>query len=119
MLKISELAVFNLGPTKAPGPDGFQAIFFQKAWGLIGDEVSKVCLCILKGEGSMKEFNISNVVLIPKVNNPTKIQDFRPISLCTIIYKIVTKVMASRLKNVLPHINLTILIGLCPWKADL
>ena len=96
------VAVFDLGPNKAPGPDGFQAIFFQKAWGLIGVEVSRVCLGILNGECSMKEFNRTNVVLIPKSNNPNRIQDFRPISLCTVIYKVVTKVMSSRLKTVLP-----------------
>ncbi|KAI9186959.1 hypothetical protein LWI28_022749 [Acer negundo] len=101
-------AVFGLSPTKSPGPDGFHAIFFQKAWGIIGGDVINVCLGILNGETSMRPFNSTNVVLIPKVKNPVLIQEFRPISLCSVVYKTITKAMASRLKDILPHI-----ISLC------
>ncbi|KAK3228272.1 hypothetical protein Dsin_008134 [Dipteronia sinensis] len=80
-------AIFSLSLTKAPCLNGFQAIFFQKFWGTVGGEVTRVCLSILNGEKSAERFNKTNVVMIPKVNNPTKIRDFRPISLCNVIYK--------------------------------
>ncbi|KAL5800890.1 hypothetical protein ACOSQ3_032522 [Xanthoceras sorbifolium] len=97
-------AVFEMGPNKAPGPDGFHAFFFQKFWNVVGEDVSSVCLNVLNGGCSIKEFNATNVVLIPKVKNPERMTDFRPISLCSVIYKTVSKVMANRLKEILPHI---------------
>ncbi|KAL5740040.1 hypothetical protein ACOSQ2_029220 [Xanthoceras sorbifolium] len=97
-------AVFDMGPNKAPGPDGFHALFFQKFWNVVGEDVSSVCLKFLNGGCSVEEFNATNVVLIPKVKNPERMTDFRPISLCSVIYKTVSKVMANRLKEILPHI---------------
>ncbi|KAL5759510.1 hypothetical protein ACOSQ2_018348 [Xanthoceras sorbifolium] len=96
--------VFYLGPSKAPGPDGFHAVFFQKFWSVVGGDVTSVCLEVLGGKISIKEFNKTNIVLIPKKKNPESLKDFRPISLCSVVYKIIAKVLANRLKKVLPDI---------------
>ncbi|KAK2662764.1 hypothetical protein Ddye_001338 [Dipteronia dyeriana] len=98
------VAVFDLNPTKNPGPDDFQAIFFQKSWDLIRGDVTKVCLSVLNGSSSIREFNETNVVLIPKSKYPVKLKDFLLISICSVIYKIVTKVLAFRLKGILQSI---------------
>ncbi|KAK3225143.1 hypothetical protein Dsin_005005 [Dipteronia sinensis] len=98
------LAVFSLGPTKAPSPDGFHALFFQKFWKIVGADVSRVCLKVLNGEISINPFNKTNMVLIPKTKNPINMKDFRPISLCSVVYKIVSKAMATHLKGILPEI---------------
>lgn len=98
-------AVFDLGPTKALGPDEYQVIFFfQKDWGIVGYDVTKVCMDILNGGKDVKEFNDTNVILIPKMKNHVNIQDFRLIYLCSVIYKIITKVLASHLKRLLPQL---------------
>ena len=80
------LAIFDMSPTKAPGQDGFHAIFFQKFWSVLGDDFSRVCLRVLNGNASIRDFKSTNVVLIPKIKNPTSPKDFRLVSLCSVVY---------------------------------
>ena len=96
--------LFQMAPTKAPGSDGFPAHFFQRNWELCGDEVATIILKILRGEEDVEELNDTILVLIPKVTNPTLLSQFRPISLCNVLYKIISKMLALRLKNIMPDI---------------
>ncbi|XP_059451054.1 uncharacterized protein LOC132181841 [Corylus avellana] len=97
-------ALMQMGPLKAPSPDGFTTGFFQKHWSTMGDEVCNVVLDILNSGKMPDELNSTHIVLIPKVKNPSCVTEFRPISLCNVIYKLVSKVLANRLKRVLPLI---------------
>ena len=97
-------ALFQRYPTKAPGPDGYPAHFFQRHWELCGTEVTNVVLRILRGEESPEVINETFLVLIPKVKDPTNLAQFRPIKLCNVLYKIASKVVAGRLKQILPDI---------------
>ena len=87
-----KIALFQMFPTKAPGPDGFPAHFYQRHWDVCGDEVTSIVLRIVSGEES------------PEVTTPTVLAQFRPISLCNVLYKIASKVIANRLKVILPDI---------------
>ncbi|PKA56136.1 integrator complex subunit 11 [Apostasia shenzhenica] len=97
-------ALFQIHPTKAPGPDGFHALFYQKFWDLIGDDVSNFVMAVLNEGRSLKDVNQTNIVLIPKGLGIHHLQGLRPISLCNVIYKIIAKVLANRLKPVLSNI---------------
>jgi hypothetical protein len=91
-------------PLKAPGPDGFPAQFFQKHWNLCEGEVMRAVLRILRGEESPESINKTFIVRIPKVATPEELGQFLPIILCNVIYKIASKVLANRLKVILPEI---------------
>jgi hypothetical protein len=90
-------ALFQMGPTKAPGPDGFPALFYQKHWDFFKESICSAVRGFLLGDGIPKGVCDSVIVLIPKVNNPVHLKNFIPISLCNVLYKIASKVLANRL----------------------
>jgi hypothetical protein len=87
-----------MGPLKAPGPDGLPTCFYHDNWEIVGEEVCAAALNFFNYGIFDETVNATNIVLIPKKNNPSKVTDFRPISLCNVLYKIVAKVLANRLK---------------------
>ncbi|CAJ2652835.1 unnamed protein product [Trifolium pratense] len=97
-------AIFEMHPLKAPGPDGLPALFFQKFWHIVGRDVQNLVLEILNNGRSPKDINKTFIALIPKLKNPLAPKDYRPISLCNVVMKIVTKVIANRIKPILPDI---------------
>ena len=99
-----ERVVNQMEPLKGPGPDGLPPLFFQKYWRVVGDDVVAVVLSCLQSGAIPPSINYTFITLIPKVKSPTKVTDYRPISLCNILYKIVSKVIANRLKCIFPNI---------------
>ena len=80
------------------------ALFHQKFWHVVGDTVINAVLDFLNFGYMVPKINYTHIVLIPKIKSPEKISDFHPINLCNVIYKIISKVLANRLKQILPHI---------------
>ncbi|XP_055960701.1 uncharacterized protein LOC126667366 [Mercurialis annua] len=97
-------ALFQMQPWKALGVDGIPAAFYQNQWVIVGNSICSTIRNIFK-EGVMEsDINRTLISLIPKTEKPETIKDFRPISLCTVVYKILTKVIANRFKKFMPSI---------------
>lgn len=90
--------VKNFGGFKSPGIDGFPPLFFQSQWAIVGDSISDFVRRFFR-EGELEAaVNETLIVLIQKIPNPINITQFRPISLCNVSYKIITKLIANRIK---------------------
>ena len=74
-------ALFQMFPTKAPGPNGLPAHFFQRNWSIRGEEVTEIVLRILKGDDDPSSVNDTLIVLIPKVASPEDLHSSVP-SVC-------------------------------------
>jgi hypothetical protein len=87
---------------KSPGPDGFSNEFIKKCWSIIKHDFYSLCDAFHSSEVCLRSINSSYITLIPKVDGPTRVSDFRPISLLNSSVKIITKLLANRLQ---PHIT--------------
>jgi hypothetical protein len=97
-------ALFQIGPLKAPGVDGFPARFYQRNWGTIKEEVINA-VKLFFATGRMPEgVNDTAIVLIPKIEQTEILKDFRPIILCTVIYKVIAKCLVNRLRPIFGEI---------------
>ena len=94
-----DVALKQISPLKAPGPDGLPPIFYQHYW-----DVAKAVLTWLNSGTICPSFNHTYITLIPKVKCPQQVTEFHPIALCNILYKLVSKVLVNRLKKLLPDI---------------
>nr|KYP58073.1 Retrovirus-related Pol polyprotein LINE-1 [Cajanus cajan] len=93
-----------MSPLKAPGPDGFQAFFYKKYWPIVGRDLHNLVQnAFSEGQADQRLLD-TNIVLIPKSDNPMHFKDFRPISLCNVAYKVITKVLVDRIRPYLSTI---------------
>ncbi|GJZ80932.1 RNA-directed DNA polymerase, eukaryota, reverse transcriptase zinc-binding domain protein [Tanacetum coccineum] len=80
-------------------PDGFSSKNFKKAWHVVGDDV---CMAIKEFFHNWKllgEVDATLISLVPKIETPTKVSDFRPIACCNVIYKCISKILTNMIKN--------------------
>jgi hypothetical protein len=91
-------ALFQMHPDKAPGPDGFNPAFYQHFWDMCGNDIFASVEEWLGRGYFPSSLNETNICLIPKCDNPISMKDLRPISLCNVLYKMVSKLLANRLK---------------------
>ena len=80
------------------------ALFFQKYWSIVDINVSNIVLNVLNSGMSLSDLNRTNIALVPKNNNPQIMIEFQRISLCNVVYKLVSKILANPLKAILPYI---------------
>jgi hypothetical protein len=97
-------AMKQMGPLKAPRPDGMPPIFYQSYWHVVGKDVAAVVLYCLQSGTLLPSLNHTYVTLISKTKSPERVTEYRPISLCNVLYKLISKVLANRLKKIFPNI---------------
>ena len=97
-------AVFNIHPDKAPGPDGFSAGFFRTNWSTVGPAVTTEVIEFFRDETWPQNINLTHIRLIPKIKSPKVVADYRPIALCNVYYKIISKILMRRLQPILDSI---------------
>ncbi|BFG34805.1 hypothetical protein CerSpe_210790 [Prunus speciosa] len=97
-------AVIQLGSLKAHGAYGFSSLFNQKYWEEIKNVIFGTAMSYSESWAAVQGFNHTNIAMIPKVLDPDLPSQYRPISLCNNAYKILSKILANRLKGVLPHL---------------
>jgi hypothetical protein len=87
----------------APGLDGLNVAFYKLAWHWVKEDIHRLVNDFYSHAHMPNDINQTYITLIPKKDQPTTPQDDRPISLCNVIYKIIFKSLANRLKNHLPN----------------
>ncbi|KAB1219443.1 hypothetical protein CJ030_MR3G001074 [Morella rubra] len=97
-------AVQQIGSHKAGGPDCMSTLFFKHFWLIIGTNVVSMVSSFFTTGHMLRAMNHTNIALIPKIENPPLIRQYRPISLCNVTYKIMAKTLANRLRPVLPKL---------------
>jgi hypothetical protein len=100
-MKEIDAIIKQIPSDKAPGPDGFNGLFFKKCWEIIKHDVYKFCHDFFDCDVDPSPIDSSFITLVPKINSPENVNDFRPISLLNSLIKIVTKLLADRLQLVI------------------
>ncbi|GKE60615.1 protein LAZ1, partial [Tanacetum coccineum] len=88
-------AMFDIGNDKAPRPDGYTSMFFKKGWDVVDADVCKVIHDFFSNGKIRKEINHTFMALIPKIATPQKVNEYRPISCCNVIYKCISKILTN------------------------
>ncbi|GAU25959.1 hypothetical protein TSUD_373600 [Trifolium subterraneum] len=94
-------AVWDCDSYKSPGPDGINFGFIKDFWADLQGDVMRFISEFHRNGKLTKGLNSTFIALIPKVDNPQCLNDFRPISLVGSLYKILAKFLANRLRSVI------------------
>ncbi|KAH0693413.1 hypothetical protein KY285_020510 [Solanum tuberosum] len=96
--------LFALNGDSTSGPDGFSRMFYQSYWEIVGEDVTRMIRDFFYGKQLPRFVTHTNLVLLPKKENVEKFPDLRPVSLCTFINKIISRVIHGRISKWLPRI---------------
>ncbi|GKC34971.1 RNA-directed DNA polymerase, eukaryota, reverse transcriptase zinc-binding domain protein [Tanacetum coccineum] len=94
-------ALFDICDNKSPGPDGFTSKFYKKAWNTVGKNMCDAIKEFFRKGKMLGEVNATLITLVPKLQTPKKVSDYRPIACCNVFYKIISKILTNKIKTAL------------------
>ncbi|KAJ9542319.1 hypothetical protein OSB04_028825 [Centaurea solstitialis] len=94
-----KLAMFDIGDDRAPGSDGYTSKFFKSAWSIIGSDVILAIQDFFYRGRLARQVNHTAICLLPKHPHASRVTEFRPISLCNVLYKCIAKIISWRIKD--------------------
>lgn len=97
-------AAFSVKGSSAPGEDGIIGVFYKNYWHIVGPQVVEEVRSFFSSSTLPAGWNHTQICLLPKITKPESMKDMRPISLCSVQYKIVSKLLSSRLKPIMDEI---------------
>ena len=97
-------ACFTMHPSKSSRLDGMSPFFFQKYWHIVGENVTEALPLVQNTGHILNKMNFTHILLILKLKDPQHMADYHPISLSNVVSRIVLKVLANRVKTILPNI---------------
>uniref|UniRef100_A0A803NP78 Reverse transcriptase domain-containing protein n=1 Tax=Cannabis sativa TaxID=3483 RepID=A0A803NP78_CANSA len=97
-------SLFQMHPDKAPRPDGMGPDFYQIHWDTVGFDIVQLVTDFFVTENLLLGLNDTHLVLIPKKKHFSTMGDLRPIALCNVSYKILSKVLANRMRDLIDHV---------------
>lgn len=86
-------ALDQIGALKAPGPDGMSATFYHFYWSTVKEELVSMVQNFFQSGYLLKQLNHSFLVLLPKTEHPSRVEEYRPTSLCNVVYKVISKIL--------------------------
>ncbi|WCJ23897.1 DNAse I-like superfamily protein [Euphorbia peplus] len=94
-------ALWSINVDNAPEVDGFSSLFFKNRLSIVGNDVCKGVKDFFANGKLLKQINSTALVIIPKVTALKGLSDYRPIACCTVLYKIITKILTTRFNLVI------------------
>lgn len=95
--------IFHMPSNKSPGPEGYSVEFFKASWSVIAKDFTTAVQSFFSKGFLPKGLNSTILALIPKKESATEMKDYRPISCCNVLYKVISKIIANMLKSTLPQ----------------
>lgn len=90
--------MFSMNSYEAPGVDGFQLVFYKNFWNVVANDVWEMVSMAFSSGTFNPALAKTLIVPIPKIDSPLSFKDFRPISLCNVLFKTISKVLVNRIR---------------------
>jgi hypothetical protein len=101
----------HMPSNKAPEPNGFNGLFLKKCWDIFKKDIYNLCQEFYNGTADIQPLNNAFITLVPKINTPTTVSDFRPFSLINCVTKIIQKILGSRQQHIIPMVHLNNMVS--------
>nr|XP_020176662.1 uncharacterized protein LOC109762251 [Aegilops tauschii subsp. strangulata] len=112
-----DMIVKHMPVDKAPGPDGFNGLFFKRCWHIISHDFYELAQAFFEGTANLENINDSYITRVPKKPSPEEVGDFRPISLTGMGLKFLSKMVANRFQEAFDSLEHEAIVQILKYKG--